>query len=104
MGHNINTDYATLMDLFLAGKMSAKEFQVAYLDRFKREDREMSESLYELLQGLFADVDMFSTDPELLEGWPDQYIDETALREKVKHALNQLREGEVESDSDQRPM
>jgi hypothetical protein len=93
MDHNIKTDYATLMDLFLSGKMSAGEFQVTYLDRFKTEARELSESLYGLLQGLFADVDMYSTDPELLKSWPDNYIDERALREKVKHALDQLREG-----------
>jgi hypothetical protein len=89
---DVYTEYGALIDRFLNGEMSAQEFRSAYLDRFKKEERMLDESLFELLQGLFGDVDVFSTDLALLEQEPELYIDETALRQKAKQALKRLRE------------
>jgi hypothetical protein len=83
-------DYRTLLEQFLSGAMSAEEFQTTYLDRFKNETRRLEEPLFELLDGLFGDVDAFTTDPSLLAEDPKYYVDEETLRKKVKAAVSQI--------------
>jgi hypothetical protein len=50
----------------------------------------MDEALYELLEGIFGDVDSFTTDQELLAENSDFYLDELQLREKVRQASIRL--------------
>lgn len=87
---NAYTDYAMLLNRFLDGKISTEEFQCTYLRCFKNEDRKLDESLFELLDELFGDVDAFCTDQELLAENPDFYVDEAALREKTAQSLQRL--------------
>lgn len=87
---DVYTDYGMLLNRFLEGGISAEEFQCAYLERFKNEERKLGGSLYELLEDLFGDVDSFSTNQELLAENPGFYLDEAALREKTAQALKRL--------------
>ena len=86
------TDYAQLLGRFLSSEMSVGAFQKVYLDRFKNETRKLDESLFDLLDGLFGDVDAFTTDSELLAENPAFYLDEARLREKVRQVANRLSE------------
>jgi hypothetical protein len=87
---DIYTDYCTLIGRFLDGELSANEFRDTYLSQFKNEERQLDECLYEALQNLFGEVDMFTTDPALLRGWPHLYIGETVLRKRAQQTWKQL--------------
>lgn len=82
-------DYELLLEQFLSGAMPVDKFQAIYLDRFKNE-RQLDESLFELLDELFGDVDAFTTDPQLLAENPSFYLDEAGLRQKVRQAAARL--------------
>lgn len=83
-------DYRSLLEQFLRGELTAEKFQSMYLDRFKTEQRRLDEPLFELLDGLFGDVDSFTIDPELLAENPSFYLDENRLRGKVRDVLEEL--------------
>jgi hypothetical protein len=82
-------DYERLLEQFLSGAMPVEEFQATYLDRFKNEGQ-LDEPLFELLDELFGDVDSFTTDPQLLAENPSFYLDEAGLRHKVRQAAVRL--------------
>ena len=88
--NDIYADYRFLLDRFLKDNMSVEEFQTAYFDRFKNETRNLDEALFKLLDGLFGDIDAFSTDPQLLAAQPDFYLNEQQLRERVQQVAKRL--------------
>lgn len=87
----VRADYLALIDWFVDGAISVEEFQARYLELFKTETRLLTEGLFELLDGLFGDVDSFTKDPELLAARPDFYLDEPKLRERARVAADILR-------------
>lgn len=87
---DVYTNYRLLLNRFLEGAISAEEFQHVYLTRFKSEEKILDEPLFELLDGLFGDVDAFTADQELLAENPEFYLDEEALRGKTAQALKRL--------------
>lgn len=87
---DVYAEYGDILNHFLEGTISAEEFQRAYLRQFKNEKRHLSEPLFELLDGLFGDVDAFTADPQLLAENPSFYIDESALRQRTAQALQRL--------------
>lgn len=86
---NALVDYRSLLEQFLNGAMPVEEFQATYLDRFKNEGQ-LDEPLFELLDEIFGDVDSFTTDQQLLAENPGFYLDEVGLREKVRNVVNRL--------------
>lgn len=84
------TDYGQLLGQFVNGSLSVEEFQAIYLEKFKQEKRHMTDAVYELLEGVFGDIDSFTFDPELHAESPQFYLDECALREKIRNACNLL--------------
>jgi len=86
--------YLSLLKRFLGNELSAERFQAAYLDMFKRENRQLAPDLFEILDTLFGDVDSLVLDPELrseLESQnPGFYLDEAALRRRVSDAYMKL--------------
>lgn len=86
----ISQEYELLLEKFLDGTMPVDEFQRVYLDRFKNEQRSLDDALYEVLEGVFGDVDSFTTDQQLLAENPDFYLDEPQLREKIRQASTHL--------------
>jgi hypothetical protein len=83
-------DYGFLLDRFLSGAMPVDEFQTIYLERFKNEARRLDEPLFKWLDGLFGDVDAFTTDPQLRAENPGLYLNEAELRERVKLVASHL--------------
>lgn len=83
-------DYKALLDRFLDGAMPTETFRTLYFKRFQEETRYMCSDLFEVLDGLFADLDGLTDDPELLAAKPDYFIDEARLRERVQAASRRL--------------
>jgi hypothetical protein len=76
--------YVELVEQFLSGILPLQQFQEAYFARFQDEAGEMEEPLFQLLDELFGDLDSFTDDPVLLAAEPGFYLDESALRGKVR--------------------
>lgn len=82
-------EYIVLLQRFLDSRITTKELQEAYFERFKNEGR-LDEKRFLILDKLFADLDSFTEDKILLAEAPEYYLDETELREKVRTALAHL--------------
>ena len=57
--------YFQLMDSFKGGRISAVEFEKAYLHLFKSDQRLFPEAIFVILNTLFSDVDAFVSDPQI---------------------------------------
>ena len=57
--------YRDLIRRFVIGKISADEFQTDYLTRFKDDPNQVIGEQFDILDGLFADVDDYVGDPTL---------------------------------------
>lgn len=79
--------YLSLIRSYTEGKMSAIEFMLRYLDEFKREEVEMSNDVYAILDYLFGSADFYSEDPELR--W-EYGIDEDELMDDAIEAQRKL--------------
>jgi Bacterial self-protective colicin-like immunity len=79
--------YMTLLRQFLCGSISASEFERRYLDAFKNDTAEYTETVYQVLDELFGDVDAYCADPAL-RGPGD--FDELQLRSEAGTALLEL--------------
>jgi len=94
MMNNDVSQYLSLLKSFLAGELSAEEFQGTYLDMFKRENRQFEQTLFSALDTLFGDLDSFVPDPalraELESQNPGFYLDETTLRRRVSDTYERL--------------
>lgn len=86
---DVVADYAELIRLFLDGHLSAGDFEMAYLRRFKSETRTMPPSAFRALDRLFAAVDAYCGDPELRD---EGDLDEAGLRRAARRALTALSE------------
>jgi hypothetical protein len=82
--------YAILLRLFAAGAMSADEFEVVFLRLYKEDSTDWSPELFEVLDGLFADVDDYCSDPRLRQSVGG--LDAEDLRAKCEVALADLRD------------
>jgi hypothetical protein len=71
-------EYINLIDLFIGGEMSASEFEAAFLQAMKSEQRIFGEPAYTILQELFEDADAYVSDPSLRTGPED--LDDEQLR------------------------
>ena len=82
--------YAVLLHLFADGAMSADEFEVVFLRLYKADSTDWSSDLFRVLDGLFADVDDYCSDPGLRQSVGG--LDEEALRAKCASALAELKD------------
>jgi hypothetical protein len=86
----MTTDYETLIESFVAKRLSAGEFEKRYLKAFKSEPGGMETKVFEILEKLFSDVDSYS--PDCQEGKESAFeISEVELRRQAAKALNDLR-------------
>jgi len=60
-------NYRDLIRRFVVGDISADEFEVDYLARFKDDPNQVIGDEFDILDGLFADVDDYVSDPNLRE-------------------------------------
>jgi hypothetical protein len=87
MNHQGLSGYKDLIQLFISRAISASEFERSYLRMFKDDPTIRPEFEYEILNGLFGEVDAFSPGPALrLEG----SLNEEQLRSAAESALKAL--------------
>jgi len=79
--------YILLITQFVAGDITASQFEVSYLKMFKDETRELPEDVYDVLNGLFCDVDAYCGVPELRD---DDDLSDEDLLISAKEALKKL--------------
>ncbi len=79
--------YLNLISLFVAGNISAVEFEHRYLTLFKNDSTDYSETLFLILDQLFGDVDAFCADPLLRDEFD---LDEQQLRQACIQTLEKL--------------
>lgn len=77
------------MDDFIVDKISASEFEGAYLRAIKSEQRILDEKVFSILQELFEDADAYVPYPDLRTDQED--LDDEQLRECASRARGALR-------------
>ena len=87
MPHTLS-EYIELIKLFANRALSASEFEQRYLRMFKEDSTIRPEVEYEVLNGLFSDVDAFSAESELRS---KDGLNEEQLRSAAESALATLR-------------
>jgi hypothetical protein len=60
-------NYRDLIHRFVVGDISADEFEMDYLARFKDDPHQVTGEKFDTLDELFADVDEYVSDPTLRE-------------------------------------
>ena len=79
--------YINLIAAFVWGNVSALEFEQRYLRMFKEDPRIFPQELYDILNKLFTDVDVFCGDSAIRR---IGNLDEDQLRECAKVAYEAL--------------
>lgn len=79
--------YIRLIRSFLKTEIAVTEFERRYLTLFKNDATNWGQKEYEVLNGLFLDVDAFCADPKLRRSG---HIDEPKLRKQCETALKRL--------------
>jgi hypothetical protein len=80
--------YVDLISAFVGRKIEAGVFESEYLHAFKNDPTDWPEDSYQVLDGLFGDVDAFSSDRDLRNA---DGLDEEQLRTKAAVALERLK-------------
>jgi len=82
--------YRALIRMFLNGSISSDDFSLQFMNRFKAEDADMDDNLFETLDGLFSDADAYTDDDILLRENASFYISGKELRRRAEEALRKL--------------
>ena len=80
--------YRDLIRRFVIGEISADEFETDYLARFKDDPNQVTGEEFNILDGLFADVDDYVGDPILRESTAG--ISGEELRARARDAYTRL--------------
>ena len=81
--------YIKLLEDFAGSKISADEFERRFLQLFKSDDNLQLGREFQILDKLFADVDAYCSDPDLIED-PRFDIGEVQLRVSAQETLDKL--------------
>ncbi len=84
-------EYENLIERFLNGIISVKEFERAYIDKYTNDNEPKKEDLFQILDWLFFQVDAFTDLPMEPGDNPEDYINEEQLRESAAETLQALR-------------
>lgn len=71
-------DYLELISEYTDGEMDAHEFSIKYSQVFKKEERSVTESTFQILDYLFAEADSYC-EPELREDTIDAINEEELM-------------------------
>lgn len=80
--------YAVLLRLLIDGRVSGEEFEVVFLPFYKRDTTGWPPKLFDVFDGLFADIDDFFADPVLRTEVGG--IDEPELRRRATATFDRL--------------
>lgn len=87
---NLIDEYYELIDSYVSKKISADVFKEAYTQKYLNDDSSFGDDLFDILDRVFAEADLYTRDNYLLENF-DFYLSENQLFEGAKKALDQLR-------------
>lgn len=79
--------HLSLITAFLDRTIGAPRFERAYLDLYKRDDTAWTAEAFDVLDGLFAEVDEYTPYPDLRD--PGDPTDDD-LRDQARHRLERL--------------
>lgn len=80
--------YVILMRAFLQNRITGPEFELLYFALFKSDSKHRPQEIFDILDGLFADIDDYCYDEELRKRTGG--IDESQLRDRVRSAEERL--------------
>ena len=81
--------YIKLLDEFVGNKITADDFERRFIQVFKGDNNLQPGTEFKILDKLFADVDAYCSDPDLIED-PRFDIDGVQLQVSAKETLNKL--------------
>ncbi len=81
--------YIKLLKKFVDNKITADDFEGQFLQLFKGDNNLQPGTEFKILDKLFADVDAYCSDPDLIED-PRFDIDGVQLQVSAQEALNKL--------------
>ncbi|MGH2700760.1 MAG: colicin immunity domain-containing protein [Actinomycetota bacterium] len=77
------------MEAFVQDRLRPSEFESLYLRLFKNDPTMWPQEVFDILNGLFTDVDAYTPDPSL-RGPND--LDQDQLRDRTREAMEKLQE------------
>lgn len=83
--NNIANEYNILLSDFLDKKISSISFQKKYMNKFKNEQRNISMNLYNILEDIFSNCDLFTKDKNLIIENENYYIDEDLFIKNISN-------------------
>ncbi len=83
------SDYLELIEQFVDGRITAERFEAVFLPKFKTETTHLPDDVFNILDGLFGDVDDYVSDPGLRAEAGG--LDDEQLRTCARNAYNELR-------------
>jgi hypothetical protein len=86
--------YVILIRAFLEGRLTGQEFQVLYFAIFKSDDKHRPSEIFNILDGLFVEIDDFCPDEAIRHQVGG--IDERELRARVRTAEAHLADVAIE--------
>lgn len=90
--------YKLLIQRFLNKEIPVQEFVGTYLERFQNEKAVLGQSLFLVLDKLFAEIDFYTEDNELIKKSPRWNINEDQLRQYAQEALVKIENFEKRRD------
>lgn len=81
-------NYEPILRRFLCGEDSAEGFEAHFLETFKGDSDQIPGKVFDIFDGLFADVDEYVADPDLRARAGG--VDEDELRERVRTTYTKL--------------
>jgi hypothetical protein len=80
--------YEPIIRRFIQGELSASDFESEFLSYFKHDGNQVVSDEFEVLDGLFADVDEYVADPRLRAAGGG--LDDNELRSRARRAYIRL--------------
>jgi Bacterial self-protective colicin-like immunity len=80
--------YGALLRMLVEGRIAAAEFEAVFLPLYKNDPTAWPPAVFDILDGVFADVDEFCADPALLAAGGG--IDAAELRRRAEVAYARL--------------
>ena len=84
-----NLSYLKLIEKYLENSISIDDLINHYFEKFKN-DNNINDTEFFILDELFGDLDSFTRDQELLDKKPDFFLNEAALKDKIAIAATRL--------------
>jgi Bacterial self-protective colicin-like immunity len=88
---NYLLEYINIIEKYLDKKSTVEIFQKTYFNKFLKETNTLLPSIFEILDGIFGDLDCFTDNPVLKKSKPSFYLTESELRVNVEQSLIRLK-------------